>query len=186
MSPESKRLPLKPSFNSHPTTAVSYQSTSDPSFIGILESWFCSRKELLVLVRFSHSAGARSFEFFSNFQTLISRIGGLPPQTCLTVFKEPQLPLRGTVDESFTASCLELIPDHTEFLLVEMTPRTYGSQSWFHCSSGESHEELRKELLESQGSFVAVGLYPPWLNDTDAVTSAVVPDAQGNVITGVY
>jgi hypothetical protein len=33
---------------------------------------------------------------------------------------------------------------------------------------------------------VAVGNYPPWLEDSDVVLSAVVPEENGAVVTGVY
>lgn len=165
---------------------MSYLSTTDPKFSGVLESWFCSHSELLALIRFSHSAGSRTFEFYSHFQALLSRMEGLPPSACVTVFRDPQLPLRGVVDDAFIAYCLEAIPHQTEFLIVEMTPRVYGPVSYLHNAAGESLAELREELSERQGTSVAVGLYPPWLYDTGAVTSAVVPDEKGIVTTGVY
>jgi hypothetical protein len=45
---------------------------------------------------------------------------------------------------------------------------------------------LREELEGSRGVAVAVGLYPPWLEDTEDVISAVVPDEHGAVKSGVY
>ena len=49
-----------------------------------------------------------------------------------------------------------------------------------------SHAELRDDLEESRSSQVSAGLYPAWLEDTDDVISAVVPDEHGVVRLGVY
>jgi hypothetical protein len=55
----------------------------------------------------------------------------------------------------------------------------YGDAPFFHWSAGESHAELREELEDLRGSSVAGGLYPPWLEDTEDVISAYVPDGVG-------
>jgi len=110
----------------------------------------------------------------------------LPPSTSIIAFGQPQLPLRGIVTESFVASCVSYIPDGLEFLVLETTRREYGEKSWFHWTAGESHAELREALVGSRDVPVAVGLYPPWLMDTDDVISAVVPDEHGIARVGVY
>jgi hypothetical protein len=45
---------------------------------------------------------------------------------------------------------------------------------------------LCEALEDSRGIPVAVGLYPPWLGDTDDVVSAIVPDENGIVRISVY
>jgi hypothetical protein len=165
---------------------MGYAPTTDPVFLGTLEKWLQSRPEVLVLIRYSHAAGNRDFEFFLSFQDLSDRLCQLPPLTCVTAFRSPQLPLRGIVDDNFIAKCLAGIPDGSEYLVVETVRRAYGTGSWFHHGAGVSHAELRGNLEESRGVTVAAGLYPPWLEDTDDVISAVVPDEHGIVRSGVY
>lgn len=165
---------------------MSYASTTDPKFLGKLECWFPSQPETLLLIRYSHAAGSKDFEFFSSFQDVATRIRELPQMTCITAFKQPQLPLRGVVDYGFIDDCMRNIPDGSEYLVLEMTRRVYGPASWFHHAAGESHVELREELQESFGVVVAVRLYPLWLEETDDVISAVVPDEHGIVKPGVY
>jgi len=58
---------------------------------------------------------------------------------------------------------LNLIPDGSEYLLVETVSRTYGRRFWYHWDSGTTHAELREGLEESRGVPVAFGHYPPWL-----------------------
>ena len=165
---------------------MSYAPTTNLEFLGTLEDWFRSQNEILIEIRYRRGAGSRDFELFSSFQALSERVRELPPGACITAFMEPQLPLRGVVDESFVTKCLEHIPDGSEYLLAETVRRVYGRHSFFHCGSGESHAELRDDLEESCGAPVAVGLYPPVLEESVDVIRAVVPDADGVVRAGPY
>jgi hypothetical protein len=165
---------------------MTYVSTTDRAFLGTLETWLRNRTEILALIRYSHAGGSKDFELFTSFDTLSKRICELRPLTCITVFRQPQLPLRGVVDDNFIAACLSNIPDGSEYLVVETVRRVYGKASWFHHGTGESHAELLQELEDSRGIPVVAGLYPPWLEDTDDVISAIVPDEHGVTRTGSY
>jgi hypothetical protein len=160
--------------------------TTDPKFLGTLESWFQSQPEILALIRIRCGAGAKDFEFFPSYEALKNRIRELSPGTCITVFKQPQLPLRGVVDDNFIAKCLSNIPDGSEYLIVETKLTIAGRASWFHYGSDVSHATLREDLEESRGIPVAVGLYPPALDDTNDVIHAIVPDEDGVVRAGPY
>ena len=159
-------------------------SAADTGLLATLENWVRSRPEILVLVRYSRAAGAKDFEFFSSFPALAERIRRLPPETNIIAFREPQLPLRKVVDNPFIASCLEAIPDGTEFVVAELAPSKAGGR--FRWTAGESHDELRDALADFRGVKVAVGPYPPWLSDSDEVVSAVAPNGDGSVTTGIY
>src|SRR5882757_9953771 len=98
---------------------MSYTSATDPKFPGTLESWLRSLPEILVLIRYSAAAGSKDFEFFSSFAALSNRIRQLPPSTSIIAFRQPQLPLRGVVDEAFIANCLSRVPDGSAFLVLE-------------------------------------------------------------------
>jgi hypothetical protein len=165
---------------------MGHTSATDPKFLGTLESWLLSLSEILVLIRYSRAAGSKGFELFASFEALSKRIRQLPPSTSIVAFRQPQVPLRGVVDDDFVASCLSCVPDSSEFLVLETARRAYGEQSWFHWMDGETHAELREALEGSRGARVAVGPYPPWLVDSDDVISAIVPDENGIVRVGVY
>lgn len=161
-------------------------SVADPRFLRCVESWLQSRPEILVLIRYSHAAGSKDFEFSSSFAAFSERLRHLPPATNVIVFKQHQLPIRGVVDEGFIAECLNRIPNGTEFLLVETERSTAGDHSWFHHVAGESHAELHDALAQSCGRHVAVGIYPPWCDNGPGVLSGVVPDPNGDPKLGVY
>jgi len=161
-------------------------STSDERFLTTLEEWLRNQAEILVLIRFSRAAGNKSFEFLTSYGELLDRLRQLLPETSIIAFRHPQLPIRGVVDEEFIRGCLAQIPDGSEFLVVETARRTAGSASWFHDESGVSASELRQALEDSEGMHVAVGQYPPWLEDGPNTISGYVPDSAGRVQIGVY
>jgi hypothetical protein len=160
--------------------------TIDPKFLGTLESWFQSQSQILALVRIRCGAGARDFEFFSSYEALKAEIQKLSAGTWITIFKQPQLPLRGIVDDNFISKCLSSIPDGSEYLIVEAKLTIAGRMSWFHDDSGVSHSSLREDLEGSRGVPVAVGLHPPVFGDTNEVIHAIVPDEDGIVRAGPY
>jgi hypothetical protein len=165
---------------------MTYTSTKDKKFLSTLELWTSQQPEVLVLIRYSRAAGSKSFEFFSSFRNLAQRLLELPPATNIIAYKQPQLPLRGVVDDAFIERCINTIPDATEFLVVETIPTRVGKASWFHDEAGESHQELRAALEDSRGKPVAVGTYPPWGNGDSDVISGIVPDDHDEVRPGVY
>lgn len=150
-------------------------STTDKEFLRTVNDWLHGQTEVLALIRYSHAAGNKSFEFFTSFERLRERLGELTAETSVTVFREHQLPLRGCVDDEFIGKCLNSVQAGSEFLVVGTAARTAGNQLWFHHEAGESHEELREVLEELRGEPVAVGAYPPWLEDSLNVISAYVP-----------
>src|ERR1700678_3653578 len=104
----------------------------DPKFLDTLKLWLAANPEILLLIRYSHAAGSKDFEFFTTFQSVYDRIGQLPPRTRVIAFRQPQLALRGVVDAAFIDRCLNTIPDRAEYLVVETVRRVAGRASWFH------------------------------------------------------
>jgi hypothetical protein len=168
------------------STSHDAMSAADQKFLGALETWLRVRPEILVLFRYPAAAGDKDFEFFSSFETLSSRIRQLSPGTSVIAFRDPQLTLRGIVDDGFVANCLSAIPDGAEFLVLEIAWRSVGKVRWSHWLAGETHAELCEALEDSRGISVAVGPYPPWLAETDDVIGAVVPDEHGTLKVGPY
>lgn len=164
---------------------MAYESTDSPAFLESVKTWLAENGEVLVLVRFSHAAGNQVFEFFTSFPAFEERIAQLRPMTCITVFREKQLPLRGSIDETFVEAALALVPDGKEYLIAGLDRIHCGPASWIPEWAGETHTEMREHLEDNRGARVAFGIYPPWLED-DGVVSAVVPQDDGTVVCGVY
>jgi len=165
---------------------MSYLSTEDPLFRNKLSDWLAELGEVSALIRFSASAGSKSFEFFPAMPAFLDRLAELPPRTCVIAFGTPQLPLRGRVDGKFARTALAHIPPESEYLIAGLELKTYGKVSWFGFSSGVGLTELYMDLADRIGESVAVGVYPPWEYDSDLVLSAIVPEPDGSIAVGIY
>jgi len=165
---------------------MSLKSAAGEEFIKTVEDWLRSQGEVLILIRYSRVAGKKEFEFYTSFAALQDRLRQLHAETCVTVFRSPQLQLRGIVDDEFMGKCLNSVPDGSEYAVVEMVPTRMGQYSSFNFSAGVSHDELRESLESSRGKAVAVGEYPPWQEDSPEVISGYVPTEDGKVRRGVY
>jgi hypothetical protein len=165
---------------------MSLKSAASQEFLMTLEDWLGSQTEVLVLIRYSRVAGHKDFEFYKSFAALQERLRQLPAETCVTVFRNPQLQLRGTVDDEFIGKCLSRVPDGSEYAVVDMALTRLGRSSFFNFSAGESHDELRQDLESRRGKPVAVGEYPPWQEDSPDAISGYVPAEDGEVRRGIY
>ena len=165
---------------------MGYASTDSAEFRTIVESWIADRSEVLALIRYSGAAGSKDFEFFHTVEEFRNRLARLLPSTCITVFRDPQLPLRGRIDDEFIARAIEAIPDGVEYLVAGLEQIVCEPAEWLMHRAGETHAELRKDLEEMRGELASFGPYPPWLHDNDTVISAVIPNPDGTVTTGAY
>ena len=68
-------------------------SITDRKFLKTLEDWLHYQSEIMILVRYSHTAGNKSFEFFASFAALKRRLEQLRAETSVTAFRKPQLPV---------------------------------------------------------------------------------------------
>jgi hypothetical protein len=162
------------------------KSVAEKEFLQTLERWIDSQREVLVLIRYSRAAGDRSFEFYTSFASLQDRLRRLQAETCVTVFRNPQLQLRGIVDDEFIGQCLSTMVEGSEFAVVETVLTRTGQHAFFNYAAGESRDELRKDLEEMKGKSVAVGPYPPWQEESTEVISGYVPNENGEVRRGIY
>jgi hypothetical protein len=161
-------------------------ATTSREFLSTVKSWFGTRDEILLLIRYAYAAGNRDIEIISTAQDFAKRLAQLAPRTSITAFRDHTLPLRGVVDDAYIADCLATIPDGVEYVIVETKPRVDGACSWFHQETGTSHKELRESLEEERGEVVMAGEFPPWLDDSDGIVTAYVPDSDGIVRPGAY
>ena len=104
----------------------------------------------------------------------------------MTVWGEPQLPLRGVVEEEFIAQALKQIPEREEWRITGLDRVVCGAASWYRTDEGMSLAELASELPEYGGERIALGIEPVWSENGGMEVSAVVPYPDGRVDTGIY
>jgi hypothetical protein len=163
------------------------RSSRDTAFLATIAGWIESRSEVLVMFRWPNAAGSKSFEFFQDVSAFMARLEASAQRTSVIVFREPQLPLRGLIDEDFIRRAVNLVPESTGYLIAGLDRITMGNGSWYPESAGESYQELIADLRDWwPGHRVAVGPYPEWLQDNEGVLSAYIPDADGTVRPAAY
>jgi hypothetical protein len=138
------------------------------AFLERVSEWIQRSGEVLVILRYLRAAGAKDFALCrtrGDFERLVESV---PTGTDIEVFRDPQLPLRGTVDEALIASALIAIPYGEEYLLVTTEVRPGSNISRFG-DIGCSHADLRESLEELMGADVALGACPAYC----------VPDHEG-------
>ena len=170
---------------------MGYVKTTDPPFLGRVEFWIDKHGEVLALFKYVNAAGSRDFSFFNDVRAFRSELERLSPNTWVIVYGEPQLPLRGCVDDTLISAALEQIPDGREYLIVclektvEQYPPSY-RREYYEETAGETHGELREDLEGYRGRPVGVGLFPPWPGDSEETIEGFVPDGEGEVRPGAY
>lgn len=164
--------------------------TTDPEFLLHIESCIVRHGEVLVVFRYPNAGGAKEFIFFRRTAEFVEASQKLPSRTWIVSYGEPQLPLRGVVDDNFIERACGLILDGREYLIVCMEKSVLDYPHYHHeyydYDAGETHEELREDLNGVRGKAVAVGLYPPWAEENEYVTDAVVADADGEIRFAAY
>jgi hypothetical protein len=165
---------------------MTHLASTDPIFLCTLESWCAGQSEVLALIRFRRGGGSREYRLFSSYSALLEMIHGAPAGACITVFRNPNLPLRGVVDEEFIKKCLAGMPDGAEYVMFETVQTVAGKGSWYHYGSGQSHAELKDDLEQSLGLPVVLGYHPSMSADPTEAVDGVVPDADGAVRAGPY
>ncbi|HEX7859682.1 MAG TPA: hypothetical protein VF773_05105 [Verrucomicrobiae bacterium] len=162
------------------------ESTADPQFIGTLRKWFESEPEISFFYRFRNAAGSKEFEFFTSLDAVVRRLKQLPDGTSVTAFRERQLPFRGVVDDFFITEALRTIPEREDYMLAELPSPSASESDWMRFRAGETHSDLLEDLDDLRGTRVALGLYPPWLEESANVMHGYVPDKDGVVRPGAY
>ena len=163
-----------------------YVSTDDPAFRSTIADWLAQSGELAIHLRFNRGGGVCSFELLSSLPSFAARLGELRPRTFVSVFRDPQLPQRGRVDEAFIAAALASLPKGTEYLVAGLELTTAGSHSWFPYFAGTVPGDLRSDLEVCFGELAGVGPFPDWTLGPDRVISAIVPDEDGSIHHGIY
>src|SRR4051812_2272449 len=89
-----------------------------PAFLDRVAAWIQASGEVLVVIRYLRAAGAKDFALSHSRVDFEALVAAMPVGADIEVFRDPQLPMRGTVDEAFIASALEAISDGEESLVM--------------------------------------------------------------------
>ena len=151
-----------------------------PHFLQTVFSWLAMSSELFVVMRYLHAAGAKDYAFIHTESEFHQLIDACPKGTDIIVFRDRQLPIRGTVTAKLIAATKSLIPDGAEYLVVCTLPEKQGDVR-LSGDMGDTHVALIEDLSSIDGKPVAIGSCPPFIEpDNDAMISAAKGGIDGS------
>lgn len=143
-----------------------------PRFVETVLKWIESSKEVFFVLRYLRGGGAKDYGFVTNRDELHHLIDLCPTGTDMIFFRDPQLPIRGVVDEQFIANASRQIEDGTEYLCVCMRPQSQGDPR-LRGDMGDMLASMVEDLQEVFGEPVSLGSCPPFIDaDSDSMVSA--------------
>lgn len=144
-------------------------SIYDESVQATIEGWIEATKEVLVELYIPHSSGSGTCYFISSFTQFKELVERAHPGAIFFILRQPQLTIRGIVDDGFIERAMEVIPDGIYYAIAK--PAVYPEEVTF-LEGGHTRIELKRDLKKYQGNLVHVGKEPPfpgkyWIKNED-------------------
>ena len=156
----------------------------------VLSRALTTQPDVAALFRYSRAAGSRDWFLLSSVEEYHAVAAMGRPDDSLALFLSPQFPLRGVVDDRFTASCLSLFQQVTDYSSeLVLGVRNEGSAVLTSCESiaYTDRTDLDAWLLEHRGEIAVAGLHPDlFAEDSEDLLVVYVPRADGTVQAGIY
>ena len=156
---------------------------NNAQFLNQIKDWINLNGEIFVVIRYSHSAGARYYIIVNSFDEFRDLVAKLPTKANVIVFRQKQLPIRGQANNTLREQALDEIQD-AEYLLTSRgsyNPRALTS------AEGVGQQEFIVDFEDFRGKSVAIGKMPFWNQaDNENMVSALVPLPDGSIEVGVY
>ena len=123
-----------------------------------VSSWLRGAGELFVVLRYLRAGGAKEYAFIRNDAEFDRLLHVCPVGTDIVVFRDPQLPLRGTVDAAFIDTATERLKEWKEYLFVVL-PAKSADDPRLRGEMGD-RRTLVEDLSEYTEQNVAIGACP--------------------------
>jgi len=136
----------------------------DNTFLERVADWLTHHGEVLVVLRYLAAAGSKDFALCRTMAEIEQLIGWASIGTDIVVFREPHLPMRGTVTDDFIEKALRGIPEGGEYLILSSEREQWNSSCRVY-REGDTHSDLREHLAEFFGHEVALGDFPNYVVD---------------------
>jgi hypothetical protein len=133
-----------------------------------LKEWFTSSQELFAELYIPHNGGSGNYYILKDFSQYLKLILSARPGSICFIFRDKQVPLRGKVDDAFIQKALDGLIDGDYYII---TDSSHYPQCISYYGDGNTHQELKQDLLELRGVEVCVGqdFNPPveyWKTDS--------------------
>ena len=125
-----------------------------------LANWLGQSAELFVHVHDPHSGSSGSDYLLPSMSIFNELTTNARPG--FFVLRERQFPMRGTVDNDFVEAALQSVKDGEWYKIVQ---REFYPLQLRYYGSGDTHNDLRRDLEECRGMNVCVGPEPVFPNE---------------------
>lgn len=140
-------------------TPVSYQTLLTEEDRTALAGWLAGSGELFIDLAMPRMPGAGDWWLVRSIDQLLQLLDSVTwPQVEVTIFRQPQLPLRGVPDDDLRRRALDLIPDGQWYAIQEIVG--HGPYFCRPVADGNTHAELLHDLASVEGTSIAAGLHP--------------------------
>jgi hypothetical protein len=138
---------------------MNYLSLLSEHHLAKLHDWLMESGELCVYIYLPHSGSGGTAWFVHSLAELKSLIAKQDwNEIQITIYHDIQYPIRGTANSELLARAIKDIPDGTSFSIYFLNSLDSSNNS--PIVSGETHDELRRELPRFFESQVALGRDP--------------------------
>ncbi len=132
-------------------------SATDPRFSEIVKDWIQQDGEVYVMLWFIKAAGAKGHYWVNSFEQFQSILASTKVPCSVDVYRHPQFPLRGFVDNEFISYAVTAIDDGDDWFLLVLEKH---GDWWKTLTEGQdnSHESLVEALTQhAWGKYVIIG-----------------------------
>lgn len=135
------------------------ESALDPIFLSMVKRWIELDGEVYAMFWLVRAGGVKWYYVFTSYNQFLSALTSPAlgsPSGVVDVYRHPQFPVRGWVDNAFVSRALSEIQDGQDWFLLSFDDeiekgRTIGA--FGDCS----HKALKQELQDNAGKYVMIG-----------------------------
>lgn len=139
--------------------------------------------EILILVVYPFSAGAKDFYILKSAEEFLTFLGSRSAKELIILFKSFTTIKHGKVTKDFIKKSIKELPPLSDSDWLTIFPNDMDKAGIWHFD--ENKEELVDTLNDHFGQFVRILEEPNWQNEK-LILKAYVPDVDGVVRPGVY
>jgi hypothetical protein len=134
------------------------ESALDPKFLDIVRHWIEQDGEVYVMYWFIRAGGLKNYYLFTSYDQFLSTLMSPMPGTlfAVDVFRHPQFPVRGWVDDEFIKRALSEVEAGKEWLLIGFDDEIRKGQI-IGVVRDDHHQALIDELHDYLGKYVIIG-----------------------------
>jgi len=135
------------------------KSALDPTFLNMVKHWIELDGEVYAIFELVRAGGVKWHYVFTStnqFLSVLTSPALRSPSGVIDVYRHPQFPVRGWVDNAFVSRALSEIQDGQDWFLLSFDNEIEKGQT-IGAYGDRSHKALKQELQDNAGKYVMIG-----------------------------